>query len=74
MERFYLDGEAQKVVSASDFGRIIILKLAGPSTAKEITYIKGGVWREDQSIIWGTNGIAALTFCDVPIHSSRLSP
>lgn len=74
VERFYVDGEAQKVVLASDFGHIMILKLAGPSAAKEITYVKGGAWRENQSIIWGTNGIAALTFCDVPIQSSRLSP
>jgi len=67
VNRFYLEGQAEKVISAKDFGHIIILKLAGPSAATEITYVKGGLWREDQAIIWGTNGIAALTFCDVPI-------
>jgi len=72
--RFYVDGEAQKVLSASDFGRIIILKLADPSVAKEITYVKGGVWRENQSIIRGTNGIAALTFCDVSIQAVGSKP
>ena len=72
--RFYVGEEAQKVVSARDFGHIITLKLAGPSEAKEITYVKGGQWRENQAIIWGTNGIAALTFCEVPILPSGPTP
>jgi hypothetical protein len=74
VDRFYVDGEAQKVVSASDFGRIIILKLADPCAAKEITYVKGGVWRENQSIIRGMNGVAALTFCDVSIQAAGPKP
>ena len=47
---------------------IITLKLAGPSTAKNVSYIKGGTWRQDQGIIWGSNNIAALTFCEFPIR------
>ena len=25
-------------------------------------------WKEERPIIWSSNNIAALTFCDVPIH------
>lgn len=74
VDRFYVDGKAGQVASARDFGQMILLKLEGPGTAKEITYVKGGQWRENQSIVWGTNGIAALTFCDVPIQPSHSAP
>ncbi len=74
VDRFYVDGQAGKVISARDVGHMILLKLAGPSQAREITYVKGGQWREDQAIIWGTNGIAALTFCDVPIQPACPKP
>ena len=72
--RFYVDGQAGKVFSARDFGHIMTLKLAAPSAATKIMYVKGGVWKQDQAIIRGTNGIAALTFCDVTIQPSQPTP
>jgi len=66
--RFYLDGVAAELIAVGGTGNIITLKLAGPSTAKNLTYIKGGKWKQEDAIIWGSNNIAALTFCEVPIR------
>ena len=42
--------------------------LVTTSAAKNLSYVRGGKWKQDQAIIWGSNGIAALTFCEVPIR------
>ena len=70
--RFYLDGVAADLIAPGGTGNTINLKLAGPSTAQTLTYIKGGKWRQEDAIIRGSNDIAALTFCEVPIQSSGL--
>ena len=64
--QFYLDGEKDKVASGAVAGNVITLKLKASSTAKKITYLKEMSWNQDKLLI-GANGIAALTFCDVPI-------
>ena len=66
--RFYLDDEPADFISVVGTGRTITLKLTEPSPAKNLSYVRGGKWKQDQSIIWGSNGIAALTFCEVPIR------
>ena len=58
-------------MKAIDFQKMIILKLAKPLTAKNLSYVRGGKWRQEDAIIWGSNGIAALTFCEVPISVSK---
>lgn len=60
-------GVAAEVSEVDGTGKIITLKLTNPSTAKTLTYIKGGKWKQEEAIIWGSNNIAALTFCEVPI-------
>ena len=67
-KRFYLDGAADELTTVGGTGKIITLKLAGPSTANTLTYIKGGKWRQEDAIIRGANNIAALTFCEIPIR------
>ena len=47
-------------------GNIVTLKLKGASTAGTITYLHERHWSQEKLLV-GTNGIAALTFCDVPI-------
>ena len=69
--RFYLDGNEASLTTVSGTGKVIMLKLAEPSTAKTLSYIKGGEWRQADVIVWGTNGIAALTFCELPIQPAR---
>ena len=68
IERFYLDDSSAELTAVGGSGKTITLKLAGPSIAKNLSYVRGGKWRQDQSIIWGSNDFAALTFCEVPIE------
>ncbi len=63
---FYLDGAPGLVASGAADGTRINLKLKGPTEAGEITYVDGASWSPD-NLLYGRNGIAALTFCEVPI-------
>ena len=67
--QFYLDGEKDKVASGSVTGNVLTLKLKGKeaSAAQRITYLKETAWSQD-SLLNGANGLAALTFCEVPIE------
>jgi hypothetical protein len=49
---------------------VLTLKLKEPSSAKQITYLKEIVWSQDTLLV-GANGLAALTFCEVPILSGK---
>ncbi len=64
--QFYLDGEKGKVASGSVSGNSLVLKLKEPSAARQITYLKEIAWSQD-TLLNGANGIAALTFCNVPL-------
>jgi hypothetical protein len=64
--QFYLDDAKDMVATGSVSGNVITLKLKAPATAGKITYLKEMHWNEND-LIFGKNGIAALTFCDVPI-------
>ena len=68
--QFYLDGEAGKVASGSVTGNVLTLKLTAPATAKTITYLTDRKW-DPKTLLYGTNGLAALTFCEVPIGISH---
>jgi len=65
---FYLDGVENKVASGAVTGNVITLKLTEPSSTQKITYLDSKSWSQDR-LLYGENGIAALTFCDVPIQS-----
>ena len=54
------------VASGSASANIVRLRLKRSSAAKTITYLKETNWSQDQ-LVMGINGIAALTFCDVPL-------
>lgn len=68
--QFYLDGEKDKIASGSLTGNVLTLKLKEASPAKSITYSKESSWSQDK-LIFGANGIAALTFCNVPIRAAK---
>jgi hypothetical protein len=70
--QFYLDGEPDHVVSGSTKGNFLTLKLKSPSAAKNITYLKEVNWKQETLLI-GENGLAALTFCEVPLQSGAAS-
>jgi hypothetical protein len=71
--QFYLDGAAGEVASGSVSGRVLTLRLKAASSAKTITYVHEMNWSQDELLI-GANGIAALTFCDVPLESAKSNP
>ncbi|HUY34269.1 MAG TPA: DUF2341 domain-containing protein [Pirellulales bacterium] len=71
--QFYLDGDAKQVVSGSASGNLITLKLKGPSSGLKVTYLDSAAWSPD-NLLKGQNGIAALTFCDVPILPRKTAP
>ncbi|MEI6675705.1 MAG: DUF2341 domain-containing protein [Verrucomicrobiota bacterium] len=64
---FYLDGEVGKIVSGATSGNVLTLKLTAPATAKTLTYLTDKRW-DSKTLLYGKNGIAALTFCEVPVE------
>ncbi len=68
--QFYLDGAKDKVAFGSVAGNVLTLKLKEPGTAKQITYLKEIAWSQDTLLV-GANGLAALTFCEVPISNMK---
>jgi hypothetical protein len=60
------------VSSGSATGNTIKLQISGATTTATITYLKGLVSWNQGNLLYGSNGIAALTFADVPIGT--LSP
>jgi hypothetical protein len=64
--QFYLDGEKGKVVSGSVAGNVLALRLSEATHATRVTYLKEVEWSQDK-LLMGKNGIAALTFADVPL-------
>jgi hypothetical protein len=71
--QFYLDGEKGKAASGAASGNVIALKLAAAATARTLTYLDSRAWSVD-NLLYGENGIAALTFCGVPILPRKPSP
>jgi hypothetical protein len=64
--QFYLDGTQGRVATGSVVGDVVTLKLRGHSTAQRITYLDSKSWSQEH-LLRGESGIAALTFCGVPI-------
>ena len=50
-------------------GNVLKLKLTAPASAKSITYLTDRKW-DPKTLLYGKNGLAALTFCEVPIGAS----
>ena len=71
--QFYLDGEKGRVASGAATGNRITLKLTAAATARTLTYLDSRAWSVD-NLLYGDNGIAALTFCEVPILPRKPSP
>ncbi len=67
-EQFSLDALRGMVRGGRTVGDTLLLQLAEPSDATTITYLDSQSWSQDQLLV-GDNGLAALTFCEVPISS-----
>jgi len=70
--QFYLDGAVGSVASGSVAGNVLTLKLKGASAATKVTYLDSRSWSE-KNLLHGSNGIAALTYCNVPITARNPS-
>lgn len=71
--QFYPDGEKEQIATGSVQGNVLTLTLKTASEAQNITYLKESAWSPELLLV-GVNGIAALTFCNVPILSANLAP
>jgi lysophospholipase L1-like esterase len=67
--QFYLDGEADKVDAGTVSDGLLTLKLKSASSAGAISYLQEMRWKQD-TLLYGANGMAALTFCNVPIEAA----
>ena len=64
----YLDGAKAQITSGSASGKTIKLQLAAPSNATSIDYLNDTDWDgSPTNLLMGANGIAALTFSEVPV-------
>ena len=68
--QFHLDAVAGKVTSGFAAGNVITLKLDAPSEAEAVTCLADKTW-DHKTVLYGKNGIAALTFCEVPIEVAK---
>ncbi len=68
--QFYLDGQNGMIVSGTVSGKQMTLKLNAASTAHTLTYLDSKSWKP-ATVLRGENGIAALTFCEVPLVSEK---
>jgi hypothetical protein len=73
VSQFYLDGKKDLIASGSLDGATVKLKLRLPSNARNLTYLDSSAWSPDH-LLRGENGIAALTFCEVPISGQQAAP
>ena len=70
---FRLDGDKGLVASGKTDGPRLILTLHQPSQAKTLTYLDSASWNPER-VLRGLNGIAALTFCEVPLEPTPAPP
>jgi arylsulfatase A-like enzyme len=63
---FWLDGKRAPIASGATEGHRLILTLREPSKARTLTYLDSASW-SPKRVLRGAHGIAALTFCDVPL-------
>jgi hypothetical protein len=65
----YLDRLPAKVASGSASGKMVQLKLADAAACKTIGYVVDQYWDGTSgNLLYGSNGVAALTFFNVPVE------
>jgi hypothetical protein len=65
--QLFLDGSNGEVIRGEVAGKVLTLTLAKPGDFRHITYLNEMSW-DQELVLVGTNGLAALTFCKVPIQ------
>jgi len=66
--QFWIDGVGGEVTGGQADGATVTLKLKSPrpSGIGVITYLDSKAWSQ-KTLLRGVNGLAALTFCEVPL-------
>lgn len=67
---FYLDRLPAKITSGQVNGAVIKLQMSEAVTNQTIAYVVDQYWHGNTNLLYGANGIAALTFYAVPIQNS----
>ena len=70
ISEFYFDGKNGMVASGNVSENRVALKLTAATAAEKITYLDSKNWSQAR-LLRGQNGIAALTFCEVPILADK---
>ena len=70
VNEFRLDAAREKVASGVVSGNVLTLELKEPLQAETITYLDERAWSQERLLI-GKNGLAALTFCNVPVLPAK---
>ncbi len=70
ISQFYLDDQPGLVSSGNANGNRVLLKLMAPTESKCVSYLDSKSWSQDKLLL-GRNGIAALTFYQVPIEETK---
>jgi hypothetical protein len=65
-KNFYVNGKEAIVGGGSVSGNTVTLQLAAEAEVKTVTYLDSERW-DPKNVLRGSNGIAALTFCEVPV-------
>jgi hypothetical protein len=68
LSQFHLDREPKQVIAGAASGKQLTLKLKAPTQSKTITYLDSANWNPEHLLV-GKNGLAAFTFCEVPIET-----
>ncbi len=69
-----LDGKAAPIASGKVSGNSLTLQLSSPSSARLVAYLSGRTWDgKPDRLLYGSNGIAALCFSEVPLVSKKSS-
>ncbi len=71
--QFYLDGKKGEVTSGESSANKVTLILGATSKAQKLTYLDGSAWSQ-KTLLRGESGIAALTFCEVPLLPAKPRP
>jgi len=73
VSEFSLDGKKGGVVRGAVSGNTVKLTLAADADAKTITYLVDRKW-DSKNLLYGRNGIAALTFSEAPLEPAGPNP
>jgi len=65
---FVLDGRRDRIAGAEVRGNRVTLALKQPGAVRTISYVDGAAWHQE-NLLRGVNGIAALTFHEVPVEA-----